>query len=128
MGAYPQKWGEKWLIRMNLSSCKIHMQQDFTRPNQNHKIGKKHSKVLNQTRFITRRHFLESFVKISDLTKEVHFVPSSSFYPFITLPWLKTEKKSPGWVAQLVTALFPYTKVVGSISAQGIYKKQLMNA
>ena len=33
---------------------------------------------------------------------------------------------SPGWVAQLVRASFPYTKVVGLIPSQGTYEKQSM--
>ena len=33
----------------------------------------------------------------------------------------------PGWVAQLVRASSRYTKVEGSISGQGTYKKQSIN-
>ena len=36
--------------------------------------------------------------------------------------------KYPGQVAQLARALSWYTKAVGSISGQGTYKKQPMNA
>ena len=37
-------------------------------------------------------------------------------------------KFSPGWVAQLVIASSPYTKVADSIAGQGTYKNQPINA
>ena len=51
-----------------------------------------------------------------------------SIMPFRMVHNLKLMNCGPGSIAQLVRASSSYTKVVGSISNQGTYKKQPMNA
>ena len=41
--------------------------------------------------------------------------------------WIKWET-GPGWLAQLLRVSSQYAEVVGSISSQGTYKNQPMNA
>ena len=49
--------------------------------------------------------------------------------PKMEIPlFLKPNLKSPGKISQLVRASSRYTKVMGSISSQGTYKKRPMNA
>ena len=43
-------------------------------------------------------------------------------------PGIKTHEFSPGWAVLFIRASSQYAKVVGSISGQGTYKKQPMNA
>ena len=46
----------------------------------------------------------------------------------VTILLIKYSFGGPGPVAQLVTALSLYAKVVGSVPGQGTYNNQLMNA
>ena len=54
--------------------------------------------------------------------------PTEPYQPGWKALLFRKAAVSPGGVAQLVRALSRYAKVVGSISGQGTYKQQPMNA
>ena len=67
-------------------------------------------------------------VRGKGINQEVRFFCTVLFLKKWNLNCPSKDEQGPGQVAQLVRASSQYTKVVGSISGQGTYRKQPMNA